>query len=283
MWSNQATSTDYFAVHRDDAPTSTWTVETAITGTKEADDHINLKTFEGRVYVAVKTSQSGSTKQLIRLLVRAENGTWNRYGVATVAQFNTRPIAMLSIDPVQHLVYVFMTIGEGDLANGIAYKVSSTNSIGFPSSPMTFIQGPNGERINNATSMKDNADPSSGIVVMASDGTNYWWNRIGGGGPANTPPTAAGVSASGAPDQPLPVGLSGTDAETCELTFAIVSGPSSGALSGITGAPCVAGVPNTDSASVTYTPQPGFTGSDSFTYSVTDGGGASATGVATLT
>ncbi|MGH2726700.1 MAG: hypothetical protein ACRDKS_06960, partial [Actinomycetota bacterium] len=108
MWSNQAANTDYFAVHRDDAPTSTWTVEPVITGTKEADDHINLKTFEGRVYAAVKTSQSGSTKQLIRLLVRAENGTWNRYGVATVAQFNTRPIAMLSIDPVQHLVYVFM-------------------------------------------------------------------------------------------------------------------------------------------------------------------------------
>ncbi len=283
MWSNQPSNTDYFAVHRDGAPTSTWTVETALTGTKEADDHINLKTSEGRVYAAVKTSQSGSAKQLIRLLVRGQDGTWNRYGVATVAQFNTRPITMLHVDPVQDLVYVFMTIGEGDLANGIAYKVSSTNAISFPSSPTTFIRGPNAEKINNATSMKASADPASGIVVLASDGANYWWNRIGGGGTANTPPTAAAVSASGTQDQPVVVGLGGTDVETCELTFAIVSGPSSGSLSAFTGAPCVAGSPNTDAENVTYTPQPGFTGSDSFTYAVTDGGGATATAVVSLT
>jgi len=387
MWSNQNTSTDYFAVHRDNAATSSWTVETAITGSKEADDHINLKTFEGRVYAAVKTSQEGSTKLLIRLLVRDQNGTWNRYGVATVGQFNTRPIAMLDIDPVQHRVYVFMTIGEGTASNGIAYKVSSTDSISFPTSPTVFIQGPNAEVINNATSMKANADPASGIVVAASDGSNYWWNRIGGGGSSNTtptavpgsataphdtpvaitltatdpeqcelsfaiaqgpahgslgalggqscmpgtpnsdrasvtytpasgysgadsftfrandgtadsspatvsitvqgggntPPVAADVSASGLPGQPLVVGLSGTDVETCELTFAIVAGPSSGALSSIAGGACVSGTPNDDTAHVTYTPQPGFTGSDSFTYSVTDGGGASATAVASLT
>ncbi|MGH2786088.1 MAG: Ig-like domain-containing protein [Actinomycetota bacterium] len=387
LWSNQKKSTDYFAVHRDSAPTSTWSVEIALTGTKEADDHINLKTSGGRVYAAVKTEASTSSASRIRLLVRSESGTWGRHHVATVAEANTRPITTLFIDPVQNLVYVFMTIGEGATADGISYKVSPINNIAFPSQATVFIRGPNAEKINNATSSKENGNAASGLVILASDGANYWWNRIGGGAPpANTPPTAnatsagtaqatpvgvtltatdpencelgfsivqqpahgslgslgaqtctvgspntdranvtytpaagfsgsdsftfrandgtansntatvsitvaagnappqaAAVSKSGPPDQPVDVGLSGTDLETCELTFGIVSGPAHGALSGIAGAPCDGGSPNADSASVVYTPAPGFTGADSFTYAVTDGEGASANGVVSLT
>jgi hypothetical protein len=387
LWSNQNTDTDYFAVHRDTAPTSTWTTEVALSGSNEADDHINMKTSGGRVYVAVKTEHSSSSNSRLRLLVRTENGTWSRHAVATVAEANTRPITMLYIDPVQQLVYVFMTIGEGDSANGIAYKVSSTQSISFPTQATLLIQGADGQKINNPTSAKQNADQTSGIVILASDGVNYWWNRIGGGAPSNTsptanpgsagtptdtplgitltatdpescelsfsivqqpahgslgslgsqactpgspntdrvsvtytpdagysgpdsftfrandgtansstatlsinvtgggntPPTAAAVSAAGTQDQPVVVGLSGTDAETCQLTFAIVSGPAHGSLSSITGAPCQAGSPNVDTASVTYTPAAGFVGSDSFSYSVTDAGGASANAVASLT
>lgn len=387
MWSNQKTNTDYFAVHRDGAPTSTWTTEVALTGSHEADDHINMKTSGGRVYAVVKTEHSSSSSPRIRLLVRTENGTWSRHAVATVAEANTRPITMLYIDPVQQLVYVFMTIGEGDSANGIAYKVTSTQSIAFPSQATVFIRGANAERINNPSSSKQNGDQTSGLVVLASDGANYWWNRLGGGAPPpNTPPTAnpgsanttpgvpvgmtltatdpetcelsfsvlqqpahgalgalgsqsctpgapntdavgttytpdagysgpdsftfrandgsansntatvsitiqggnvapaaAPVSAGGTQDQPVVVGLSATDAETCELTFAIVSGPSNGSLSLISDAGCQAGGPNADTASVTYNPTPGYVGPDSFTYSVTDGEGASANAVASLT
>ena len=388
MWSNQKKSIDYFAVHRDGAPTNTWTVETALSGTKEADDHINMKTADGRVYAVVKTSQSSSSSTLIRLLVRSENGTWGRHHVATVGESNTRPITILFIDPVDDRVYVFMTMGEGDAARGISYKVSSTNNINFPGSATVFIQGPSSEVINNATSTKQNGDAGSGIVVLASDGTNYWWNRLGGGTPppntpptanaaststaqdtpvgvtltatdpetcelsfsivqqpsdgslgplgpqsctpgspntdrvavtytpdpgftgqdsfsfrandgednsntatvsvtvqgaGNQPPTAASVSLSGPPDQPLNVGLSGTDLETCQLVFGVVSGPANGSLSAISNAPCSDAVPNTDTASVVYTPTPGFTGSDSFTYRVSDGDGASADAVVSLT
>ena len=282
LWSNQNTDTDYFAVHRDTAPTSTWTTEVALSGSNEADDHINMKTSGGRVYVVVKTEHSSSANPRLRLLVRAENGTWSRHAVATVAEANTRPITMLYIDPVQQLVYVFMTIGEGDTANGIAYKVSSTQSISFPSQATILIQGANGQKINNPTSAKQNADQASGIVIVASDGANYWWNRIGGGSPTNAPPTASPVFATATQDQPVVVGLSGSDAETCQLTFAIASGPSHGSLSSITGAGCQAGSPNTDTAAVTYTPAAGYVGSDSFTYSVTDAGGASASAVASL-
>jgi hypothetical protein len=67
--------------------------------------------------------------------------------------------------------------------------------------------------------------------------------------------------------------LTGSDADSadCELTFAIVSGPTIGTLGAINNAACVSGTPNTDSATVTLVPNLDAQGSDSFTFSVNDG------------
>ena len=53
-------------------------------------------------------------------------------------------------------------------------------------------------------------------------------------------------------------------------TFSIVSGPSNGTLGAISNNTC-SGPPNADTASVTYTPNANFSGSDLFTYKVNDG------------
>ena len=82
------------------------------------------------------------------------------------------------------------------------------------------------------------------------------------------------------------IALSDSDLETCELTFAIVNGlgPSNGTLSIITNQTCDnSGSPNTDAATVTYTPNSGFAGVDSFDYTVTDGDGASSQATVTIT
>jgi Zn-dependent metalloprotease len=96
-----------------------------------------------------------------------------------------------------------------------------------------------------------------------------------GGGPPppppNTAPTAAPKSVSTAAGTPVAITLSGSDTETCELTFSIVGPPSGGSVGSITPAACAPGTPNADTASVTYTPNAGFSGSDSFTYTVSDG------------
>ncbi|MBI2887920.1 MAG: S8 family serine peptidase [Chloroflexi bacterium] len=101
----------------------------------------------------------------------------------------------------------------------------------------------------------------------------------GGGGGTNTAPTADGKSVSTSEDTDVSITLSGSDAETCELTFSIVTGPSNGSLGAISNNACTSGSPNTDTASVTYTPKANFNGSDSFTYRVSDG---SATADATV-
>src|SRR5207302_1946354 len=65
--------------------------------------------------------------------------------------------------------------------------------------------------------------------------------------------------------------LKGSDAETCELTFSIVSGPVHGSLGSMTNKPCTPGAPNTDTAALSYTAPPDYTGTDTFTYKVNDG------------
>jgi thermolysin len=107
--------------------------------------------------------------------------------------------------------------------------------------------------------------------------TTQAWLAVGltdavcGGGSTNTPPSADGKTATTSAGTPVEVALSGADAETCELLFSVVSGPTNGTLGALGNAPCVAGSPHRDGATVTYTPAGGFVGSDSFTYKVNDG------------
>jgi hypothetical protein len=65
--------------------------------------------------------------------------------------------------------------------------------------------------------------------------------------------------------------------ETCNLAFEVVQAPLNGTLGPIVGAACTPGSPNSDSATVTYTPNAGFAGNELFTYRTSDGTAVSAT------
>ena len=88
----------------------------------------------------------------------------------------------------------------------------------------------------------------------------------------NDAPVANSVSDTTNEDTAKTITLSGSDAETCELTFSIFSYPSHGSL----GEPnnnftCVSGNPNRDTNSIVYTPAANYNGPDNFTYKVNDG------------
>jgi hypothetical protein len=99
----------------------------------------------------------------------------------------------------------------------------------------------------------------------------------------NTAPTANDVTTSTNQNTAKAITLSGSDAQSVNLTFAIGTGPAHGTLSAITNNAGVSGTPNTDSAAVTYTPAAGYSGSDTFTYTVTDTSSASDTATVTIT
>jgi hypothetical protein len=204
MWSNQRRHQQLFAVHRDGAPDSAWTVETALSGPQEADDHINLKTHGQRVFAAVKTSHNTSNSPLIKALARSADGKWSSHNVAMYqkkkGERNTRPILMV-LDAAQQDVYVLMAHGEGSEARGIVYKRASMNGLDFKEPAQWLIRAPGNEEIDDVTSMKANATAQTGIVVLASDLTHFWWGRLGGN---SSPPPSDEPSEPPPPPPPPP-------------------------------------------------------------------------------
>jgi hypothetical protein len=96
-------------------------------------------------------------------------------------------------------------------------------------------------------------------------------------------PQASSSQAATTQNVAVEVTLAGTDLETCDLAFRIVDGPASGTLGAVTDAACSAAAPNTDTATVVYTPAAGFVGNDSFTYVVGDGTTESAPATVSIT
>ena len=86
----------------------------------------------------------------------------------------------------------------------------------------------------------------------------------------NTPPVADAKSVQTTINTLVAVTLSGSDADADPLSFVIATPPANGVLGGTP--------PN-----MTYTPNPGFSGTDSFTYRANDGKVDSAPATVTIT
>lgn len=88
--------------------------------------------------------------------------------------------------------------------------------------------------------------------------------------PLNAVPSAQGSSLVVAEDGSLAVRLSGTDADGGPLTYRVMTNPARGTLTGV--------APN-----LTYVPQPNYFGTDSFTFTVSDGTNTSSVATVGLT
>jgi len=76
--------------------------------------------------------------------------------------------------------------------------------------------------------------------------------------PINRPPVAIDAVVTTTQDTPITITLSASDPNGDSLTFSVITGPTHGTLSGA--------APN-----LTYTPSPGYSGLDSFTFTANDG------------
>jgi cysteine-rich repeat protein len=98
----------------------------------------------------------------------------------------------------------------------------------------------------------------------------------------NAPPVAIAQSVTTAEGAAVQITLSGNDVDTCELTFVVASPPGNGVVGGVTDQACSPDAPNADTATVIYTPDPGFLGSDSFAFTVDDGTSTSTAATVTV-
>ena len=92
----------------------------------------------------------------------------------------------------------------------------------------------------------------------------------------NTPPVANDTTATTDEDTTVTITLSGSDADGDSLTFSIVSGPSNGVLGAV-----ISTGPTT--ATVDYTPNANFFGTDGFVFEANDGNGGTDQATAVIT
>ena len=102
--------------------------------------------------------------------------------------------------------------------------------------------------------------------------------------PVNDAPTAAPKTATTKYQTAVSISLAGSDVETCNLTFQIVTPPAHGTLTSLSSVLCVTLLPPySDSAKTKYTPAAGWSGVDQFTYRTSDGSQWSAPATFTIT
>jgi PKD repeat protein len=223
MWSNELDGGVYWAVHNDGSPRDSWRVSPAVRGTKQSDDHVNIKAVQadtsGRVFAVVKTSLDGaggpSSDPQIRLLsFKPGTGSWTATTVGTLADCHTRP--QLVLDEGAQQVHVFATApSSGGCpypgAPGTIYeKTASMDAPVFDAGRGTpVIRDAASANMNDVTTTKQSVTPASGIVVLASNqATRRYWHadlRLNGVAPA-----ASFTASPGSGQAPLPVQFTDT-------------------------------------------------------------------------
>jgi hypothetical protein len=258
FWSDQVAKRDFFAWRSDSDPiTPNWSIETAYGGGVGgcptpnsdlcADDHVNVKVYQGEIYVAIKTSINDtpgtSSDPLIALLRRSSAGTWSAFPVSPVSQNASRPITVLS--PSQNAIWVWAARnGEIDVWE------SSFTSPGFSSNGFVpWVKG--GGSADDPSSTKQVTTAASGTVVEASivGTTEYWHNEFlptlppaaptitgfsPSSGPVGTSVTITGSGFAGATDvrfNGTSVGGSFTVDGDAQITATVPSGATTGPIS----------------------------------------------------
>jgi Ca2+-binding RTX toxin-like protein len=211
MWSDQQTLGGEAYRFRVLGAADVWgPVEDATSGSKLADDHVNVKAdAAGNVYAATKTKFLSDEKPQTRLLVRsAATGAWQDYLISPVSNSRTRPVVVL--DEEHNTIHVFetgphTTSSDGQSGGDIYEKVSPMNPISFAVSsarPVMRAEVPD-VLLNNATSTKQSVTSVSDILVLASSATGaavktYWHHfdelTAGAGGPGGGGCTIRGTS-----------------------------------------------------------------------------------------
>ncbi len=168
-------------------------------------------------------------------------------------------------------------------SSAYSYDVDATDADGDVLT-YSLTQAPSWLSINTNTGLISGtapsvtADTNFNVTVSVSDGkggvaTQTYVLTVRNIMPANNPPVAQNQSITTNLNTAVSITLTATDADGNTLTFSIVNNPANGVLSGF----------NSTTGQVTYTPNSGFTGADSFTFKANDGQADSNTATVSIT
>jgi hypothetical protein len=167
--------------------------------------------------------------------------------------------AMFVIDS---FTLTYATDGNGTISGTslqtVNYGADGTAVTAAPNSGYHFVQWSDGHTDNPRT----DTDVTADISATASFAQN-------------PPPTANAQSANVAFDTAQAIALTGSDANPggpFTFTYAIAANPSNGSISNF----------DANAGTLTYRPNPGYSGSDTFTFTVTDANGTSAPAIVDL-
>jgi Ca2+-binding RTX toxin-like protein len=219
-WSDQIASQFKFAYRNDSDPDTTWqSVEVAVGGPKQADDHVNMKSANGAIYVASKTKFISKTalNPQTRLLVRDSGGTWTPYTISYSPERRTRPIVVL--DTENNMIHVFETgphpSGADPEASGgdIFESTSKMSPISFAVlSRRPVIQDDDSAGMTNATSTKQNLDSTTDVAVVATNVlTKRYWHHFEALSAPPPPPPPSDCTITGTPGPDIINGTPGAD------------------------------------------------------------------------
>jgi CSLREA domain-containing protein len=227
-----------------------------------------------RTLTITPTANQSGTAHIALSVTQSGGATTNHSFLLTITPVNDAPSFTKGADPTvaeDSGAQTFTTwataisAGPGESAQSVNFLVTGNTRPALfsnapsvsPSGTLTFTPAPNANGSADITVvLKDDGGTANG----GQDTSPAQTFKISVT-PVNDPPTASSLNITATEDTPRSISFAGTDVEGDTLSFAVVSGPSHGTLSG-TG------------ASRTYTPAADYNGSDSFTYKAIDAGGA---------
>jgi hypothetical protein len=187
----------------------------------------------------------------------------------TVTPVNDAPIANNQSVTTPEDTALPITLTGSDVENGpltFILVTSPANGVvsGFNTNTGSLTYRPN-----------TNYTGSDSFTFRTSDGTNVSSAATVSitVTPLNDAPFANNQSLTTPEDTALPITLTGSDVEGAALTFILVSNPANGLISGF----------NTNTGTLSYSPNANYTGSDSFTFRTSDGTNTSAVATVSIT
>lgn len=174
-------------------------------------------------------------------------------------------ITLTASDPDgDSLTYEIVTNPSNGTLSGISPALTYTPNPDFSGSDSFTFTASDGTATSNSATVIITVNPVADAPPPPPKG---------GGGmppPSNSPPLAGPQAITTDEDTSVEVTLSASDADDDSLTYEIVTSPSNGTLSG-------------NLPVVTYTPNPDFNGSDSFSFTASDSNATSSPATVTIT